>query len=103
MDEAEFVTSLTLFLQCFNFNLQKPFILGGRPIPLKHLFGTIKAFGGFGRVSETRRWPAVGASLGFPPSSHDLLTSLHSFCATFLLPYEQFMIHKIPAENISST
>lgn len=113
MDEAEFVNSLSLFLQCFNFNLQKPFLLAGRPISLKRLFGTIKAFGGFGKVSEARKWPAVGASLGFPPPSgstatvgtshHELLTSLHSFCATFLLPYEQFMIHKIPAESITST
>jgi hypothetical protein len=102
MDEAEFVNSLGLFLQCFNFNLQRPFLLAGRPIPLKHLFATIKAFGGFGKVTEGRRWPAVGASLGFPPGgSQDLLTSLHSFCGTFLLPYEQFMVHKLPAESIT--
>lgn len=101
MDESSFVHSLSQFLSCVGIPLRKPPIVLGRPLNLHQLFVTVTTFGGYARVCEGRRWPAIAASIGLPPSNPEGLTTLHSVYVTLLLPYEQYMVHRIPAESIS--
>jgi hypothetical protein len=100
IDESAFMHSLSQFLACVSIPLRKPPVVQGRPISLLLLFTTVTTYGGFVRVSETRRWPAVAASLSLNPTNMDSLATLHSIYGTLLYPYEQFMIHKTPAEAI---
>lgn len=103
IDEATFMHSLSQFLACVSIPLRKPPVVQGRPISMLLLFTTVTTYGGFVRVSEGRRWPAVAASLSLNPTNMDSLATLHSIYGTLLYPYEQFMVHKTPAEAIQCT
>ncbi len=101
MDEATFFRSLTQFLSCVGMAVPKSSpTIAGRPLSLFQLLSVVVKFGGYIKTSETRRWPAVAVSLGFPPNSAEILTSIHSLYGTFLHAYEQFMIFGVPAESI---
>lgn len=100
MDEQEFMQSLGHFLSCVNIPLKKLPNFNGRPVSLLMLFRTVVTFGGYLKVSETKRWSSVSASVSLPPNNVDCLASLHSIYGTLLYPYEQYMIQKIPASSI---
>jgi len=103
MDESAFMHSLTQFLSCVNIPLRKPPTIMNSPVNLMVLFKAVTGFGGFQRVSETRRWQAVAGTMGLPPGNMDVLSTLHSLYGMLLSPYEQFMIHRVPAEAINCT
>lgn len=100
IDEPTFMHSLSQFLGCVGIPLRKPPVVQGRNISLLQLLNTVTTYGGFARVSDTRRWPAVAASLSLNPANMDSLATLHSIYGTLLYPYEQYMVHKIPPDVI---
>lgn len=99
-DETAFFHSLAAFLGCLGLPLRKVPSILGRPVSIMRLYQIVTGMGGFQRVSESQRWMAVAVNLGYPPSSLELLASIHSLYYTLLYAYEQYMFGKVPPEKI---
>ena len=86
----QFVRLLVQFMQQHNLPLNTNPSIGGRSISLPQLYGVVMKHGGSKKVTMMNGWPAVAATLQFPPLQYPhAAQELQTYWQSNLIRYEQ--------------
>lgn len=101
VNEQVFLDSLNKFhLILHKVPLRKIPIIGDKTLSLLSLFKLVIGNGGFKIVYYQKKWPLIASSLGFSNYNSELLTAIYTIYFNILWTYEQWMIRRIPVDQL---